>query len=322
MLPHFFKHLALAAASACLLFASARAADDWPGAGPITLVVGYGAGGGTDVCNRALALEVGKHLGQTVVVDNKPGAGSSLSVSYAVAQRPDGYHIASLSTSGLLNQVLTPSAKYDLTRDITPIAMVAQYQYGVVVRADSPLRSMAELMAAARSSDKPLSYSTAGVGTPQHLTSERLAQQVGIQWVHVPYKSAPEAITAVLRGDVDFMAETAAWVPYVRDARLRLLAVYTDARMPAFDAPTLKELGYDLVTPSMLGIYGPAGMDAAIVARLEASFQRASESATFQNCTEQFGLKPDFKDAAAFGAHIRETLTAWTPLLQRFAKQE
>jgi len=321
MIPLFFKRLLLAAGT-CALGTGALAAGEWPAASAITLVVGYGAGGGTDVCNRALALEAGKLLGQNVVVDNKPGAGSSLSVSYAVAQRPDGYHIASLSTSGLLNQVLTPGTKYDLTRDITPIAMVAQYQYGALVRADSPLRSMAQLIAAARASAKPLSYSTAGIGTPQHLTSERLAQQTGVQLTHVPYKSAPEAITAVLRGDVDFMAETATWVPHVRDGRLHLLAVYTDARMPEFDAPTLRELGYDLVTPSMLGIYGPAGMDAGVVAKFEAAFRQASQSATFQNCADQFGLKPDFKGAAEFSAHIRETLATWTPLLKKFAARE
>ncbi|GAO21257.1 exported protein [Alicycliphilus sp. B1] len=185
-------------ACATVLALPAFAAEDYPRT-PITLVVGYGAGGGTDVCNRALALDVGRQLGQPLVVDNKPGAGSSLSVGFITRQRPDGYSIASLSTGGVLNQVLSPNVKYDVTKDLTPIAMVAQYQVGLLVRADSAYKTMADLINAAQSAKKPLTYSTAGIGTPQHLTTERLAQKTGTQWVHAPYKSGPEAITALMR---------------------------------------------------------------------------------------------------------------------------
>ncbi len=288
---------------------------------PISLVVGYGAGGGTDVCNRVLGNAVAGHLGQSVVVENRPGAGSSLSVNYIVRQAPDGYAIASLSTGGLLNQVLIPSTTYDVTKDLTPIAMVAQYQVGLLVPADSPHRTFADLVAASKAK-RGMSYSTAGVGTPQHLTSERLARQIDTQWTHVPYKSGPEAIMAVLRGDVDFMAQTAEWVPYVRDGRLRLLAVYTEDRIEGFDAPTLKELGHDLVAPSLLGIAGPRGMDPAVVETLRAAFEEASRTQAFATCADQFGLKVDFKDADAFGAYLQDTLTEWTPLLKQFAVKE
>lgn len=320
MMHSTFTRLALLAC-AYSLSAAAFASSDYPKS-PITLVVGYGAGGSTDVCNRALALNVGKQLGQSVVVDNKPGAGSSLSLSYIIRQRPDGYNIASISTGGVLNQILTPSIKYDVTKDLTPIAMIAQYQVGVLVRADSPYKTLPDLVAASKSASKPLIYSTAGLGTPQHLTSERLAQKIGVEWIHAPYKSGPEAITALMRGDVDFMAQTAEWVPHVRDGRLRLLAVYTGERMKGFAAPTLKELGYDLVAPSILGIAGPAKMDPAVVKKLQDAFQKASQTPEFQSCVDLFGLKVDFKDAATFGAHLQETLTSWTPLLKKFATKE
>ncbi|OZI38727.1 hypothetical protein CEK29_19650 [Bordetella genomosp. 5] len=288
---------------------------------PISLVVGYGAGGGTDVCNRTLAMDVAKHVGQPLVIENRPGAGSSLSVSYIIRQRPDGYSIASLSTGGLLNQVLTPSLKYDVTTDLTPIALVAQYQVGLLVRADSPHKSFADLVAASKRK-RGLSYSTAGIGTPQHLTSERLAQEIGTQWTHVPYKSGPEAITALMRGDVEFMAQTAEWVPYVRDGRLRLLAVYTEERMKGFDAPTLKELGHDLVAPSILGIAGPKNMEPAVVTQLQNAFRLATQTPAFENCADQFGLKVDYRDAKAFGAYLDDTLTTWRPLLEKFAVKE
>ncbi|RMX07955.1 tripartite tricarboxylate transporter substrate binding protein [Corticibacter populi] len=289
---------------------------------PIVLVVGFGAGGSTDVCNRALAVDVSRQLGQPLVVENRPGAGSSLSVTYTARQKPDGYTIAALSTGSLLNQVLTPSVKYDVTRDLTQIAMVAQYQVGVLVKADSPYQSMAELIEASKTAKQPLAYGTAGLGTPMHLASERLTQLAGTEWVHVPYKSGPENITALLRGDVDFMVQTAEWVPYVRNGSMRLLAAYTQERIKGFEsAPTVRELGYDVVAPSFMGISGPAGMDTAVVQTLQEAFRNAVNAKEFVSCSDQFGLRPDFKDAAAFSAHVQDTLTTWTPLIKQLAPQ-
>lgn len=309
-----------AAPIALVLVSTAAFSNDQYPKQPITLVIGYGAGGGTDVCNRALALNVGKKLGQSVVMDNKPGAGSSLSIAYIARQKPDGYSIASLSTGAVLNQVLNPLVKYDVLNDLTPIAMVAQYQVGVLVRADSPYKTLDDIIKAATVGGKSLTYSTAGIGTPQHLTSVRLAEKVKADWVHAPYKSGPEAITALLRGDVEFMAQTAEWVPYVRDGRLRLVATYTDERIKGFEeAPTLKELGHGLISPSILGIVGPANMPTATVKTLQEAFKTAMESKEFQNCSVNFGLKPDYKDSAAFGALLKNTLTDWTPVLKQFA---
>lgn len=313
--------LSLVAAAPLLCLPSAAQASTYP-AGPITLVVGYGAGGGTDVCFRVLALDVGKQLGQPVIVDNKPGGGTTISLVHGMRQKPDGYVLTALSSAGVLNQVLMPKAGYNLQRDFTPIAMVAQYQAGIAVRADSPYRTLADLIAASKSGGKPLTYSTAGIGTPQHLTSERLAKQVDVHWTHAPYKSGPEAITALMRGDVDFMAQTAEWVPYVRDGRMRLLAVFTQDRIKGFDAPTLKELGYDLVAPSTYGVVGPAKMDPAIVTRLQDAFKAAGQTPEFDRCADQFGLKPDYKDGASYARFIQDMLTQWTPVLQPFASKD
>jgi tripartite-type tricarboxylate transporter receptor subunit TctC len=284
----------------------------------IKLVVGYGAGGGTDACNRALAIHVGKKLGQSMIVDNKPGAGSSLSVAYITTQKPDGYNIAALSSGAVLNQVLNPQTKYDVVNDLTAIAMVAQYQAGVLVRGDSSYKSFEDVVKASKAG-KSFSYSTAGVGTPQHLTSVRLAEKLKADWVHIPYKSGPEAISALLAGDVELMAQTAEWVPYVRDGRLRLIAVYTEDRIKGFESvPTLKELGYDLVAPSILGVVGPAKMPADVVKTLQDAFRLAMQTKEFQDCAENNGLKPDFKDASTFNAFLKTTLVEWTPLLKQF----
>src|SRR5690606_1369407 len=196
------RKLMLGIAGAGVAVAAAQAqAKPYPSQ-PITLMVGYGAGGGTDMCFRALALTAGKELGQTIVIDNKPGAGSSLSIGYVAIQKPDGYTLAALSTGAILNQFLVPSIDYDVLTDLTPIAMVAQYQVGLLVREDSPWKSLDDIIKAAKEKPDTVAFSTAGVGTPQHLSMVRPGEKVGADWTHVPYKSGIEASTALVRGDV------------------------------------------------------------------------------------------------------------------------
>ncbi len=313
----FAKTTAALLLAALVALPTAAQAQPFPNK-PIRLVVGFGAGGGTDVCARTLGQHVGDALGQTVIVENRPGGGSTLSIAHLVRQDPDGYTLATFSTGALLNQLIPGRVSYDVTRDLAPVAMVAQYQMGLLVRADSPFQTMADLVAAARKDPKAVSYSTAGAGTPQHLTMERVAGLAGLQWTHVPYKSGPEAIMAVMRGDVQALSQTAEWVPYVRDGRLRLLATYGPSRMTGFEsAPTLKEAGFDLIAPSILGVVGPRGVPADIVARLEAAFTKALETPEFASCSDRFGLKPDHKSAASFGAHLAQTLAEWRPVVQK-----
>jgi len=305
----------MAALTTCLAAASVQAAN-YPSQA-IQLVVGYGAGGGTDMCFRALALTAGKQLGQSIVVENKPGAGSSLSIGYIARQKPDGYSIAALSTGAVLNAYLVPTIDYDVMQDLTPIAMVAQYQVGLLVRQDSPMKSLDDIIKAAKESSGKLAFSTAGIGTPQHLTMEKLGETVGVKWTHVPYKSGVEASMALLRGDVDVMAQTAEWVPYVRDGRLRLLNVFTEKRMEGFEnASTLVEAGYDLVAPSILGLVGPKGMDPAVVEKIDNAFKTAIDTPEFRQCTDQFGLKTDYKDAGEFTRYIQNTIDTWAPVIK------
>ena len=185
----FARNLMLGLMGLGFSVASAQAAIQNFPTRPIQLVVGYGAGGGTDMCFRALALTASKELGQSVVVENKPGAGSSLSIGYIARQKPDGYSIAALSTGAVLNQFLVPTIDYDVMKDLTPIAMVAQYQVGLLVRADSPLKSLDDVIKKAKSAPDAVAFSTAGVGTPQHLTMVKLGEETGVKWTHVAYKS-------------------------------------------------------------------------------------------------------------------------------------
>lgn len=297
------------------------AANEFPSQ-PIQLIVGYGAGGGTDMCFRALAKTASKELGQRVVIENKPGAGSSLSIGYISRQKPDGYNLAALSTGAVLNQFLVDGIDYNVMEDLTPIAMVAQYQVGLLVRDDSPLTSLKDIIEKTKKQPDAVAFSTAGVGTPQHLTMVKLGEEVGAKWTHVPYKSGIEASTALMRGDVEVMAQTAEWVAFVRDGRLRLLNVFTEERMDGFDdAPTLLEEGYELVAPSILGLVGPKGMDPAVVAKIDSAFKVAIDTDEFRQCTDQFGLKTDYKGAQAFTKYIQDTIDKWEPVISELDVQ-
>jgi tripartite-type tricarboxylate transporter receptor subunit TctC len=298
---------------------AAQSAADFPQR-PIQLIVGYGAGGATDICFRILAKEVGAKLGQSVAVVNKPGAGSSLSISWLKTQAADGYTISALATGAVLNQFLLRKPPYDVQADLTPISLMALYQAGLLVRADSPYKSAGDVVAAAKARSDGLTFATAGPGTPQHLMMIRLGQLTGAKFIHVPFKNGPEAIAAVMAGDVDVLSQTAEWAQQVKDGRMRLLAVYTGSRMPEFPAvPTIREAGYDLTAPSLLGVVGPKGVPPAVVAKLEGAFQQAAGSADFQNCARQYVLKLDYRPAAGFRDYLAETVKTWGPVASEFA---
>ena len=287
---------------------------------PVFMMVGYGAGGATDLCMRAIAQGASSELGQNVQIENKPGAGSSVSIAQLVTRAPDGYALASFSSGALINQFLRKDITYDVLQDLTPIIHVAQYQAGIVVRPDAPWKSVAELVAYAKSKPDGIRYSTAGVGTQQHLTMLRLGQMVGARWVHVPYKNGPEAITALERGDVEVMAQTAEWATHVRDGRLKLLAMFTPTRVQDFaSAPTLVESGYNLVAPSMLGIVGPKGMDAAVVETLHGAFHKAMQTEAFTQCAYRFGLKTDYLGPAAYRQFIERLVNDWASTIKSVA---
>lgn len=312
--------LALALISAAVLAApTAAEASGYPER-PIQLVVGYGAGGSTDVCFRALATQVSADLGQQVVIQNRPGAGSSLSISWLKAQPADGYSIGAFSTAAVLNQFLNSKTGYDVQRDLTPIALVARYQAGLLVRPDSPWNSVGDVIEAASKRKDGVTFATAGVGTPQHLTISQLARITKSNWVHVPFKGGVDATTAVVSGEVDVLSQTAEWAPYVRDGRLKLLAVYTETRMKEFDkAPTLREAGYDIVAPSMFGVVAPKGLPEAITRRLDQAFRDAAASPAFVNCADQFALKIDVRPADGFATVIDDTVKGWSEISRSFA---
>lgn len=236
-----------------------RAQDKFP-TKPITCIVGYGPGGSADLPVRALAEVASKILGQPVVVINKPGAGSAVALGELKNAQPDGYTIGLLSTGAIISPHLR-KVTYHPVDDFDAILQYCVGLYGLVIRADSPYKSLKDLVAYAGANPNKVKYSTAGAGTPQHLVMLLLGDLLNLKWTHVPFGSGNEAVAALLGGHVDCVSQSAEWKPHVVSGRLRLLVTYGDKRVESFlDVPTLVELGYDIIAPAISSLVGPKGI--------------------------------------------------------------
>jgi len=252
----------------CALLTAAAApahAQDWP-ARPIRLVVPYAAGGPTDVIARLIAKKAGAALGQTIVVDNKAGAGGTIGVDATVKAAPDGYTFALAAPgplAGMPNLMKMPYA----TTDVQYLTLVARIPSVVVVGKDAGLSTLPDLIKAAKAAPGKLNYSSAGPGTTPHIGAELLRQQAGIEVLHVPYKGAAPAVMAVLSGEVQFaMVDLLPALPHARSGGLKVLAVAGASRAPQLpDVPTTKELGLPKVLmDTHYGVIGPKGVPAAV----------------------------------------------------------
>jgi tripartite-type tricarboxylate transporter receptor subunit TctC len=248
---------------------------------PINFLIGYPAGGTTDVCARPLVAAAGKTLGQPIVVVNKPGGASAVAVATLKTEKPDGYTIGILPSGAVLSQHMR-KVPYNTANDFTPIMQYAIYLYGLVVRADSPWNTFKEFIDYAKNNPGKIRYSTAGPGTPQHLVMERLALQEKIKWTHIPFEGGAPAVSALLGGHVEASSQTTEWKAHVEGGRLKLLTVYGEKRMNDFpNVPTLLELGYGISAPSLISIIGPKGLSPQIVESLHGAFKKAMEDPDF-----------------------------------------
>lgn len=242
---------------------------------PIRLIVPWPAGGSTDVSMRVLATIAARHLGQPIVVENRPGAAGTLGVTALTQAKPDGYTLAQLPM-GVFRVPHMQKVSWDPLRDLTYVIGVSGYTYGLVVRADSPWKTLKDYLDDARKRPDEITYGTAGVGGTPHLNTEQLAAATGVRLRHVPFKGTADNLQAVLGGHVMSASEATGWGPYVDSGQLRLLATWGAERATRWpNAPTFKELGIDLVSSAPYGIGGPAGMEPKIVAALHDAFRKA-----------------------------------------------
>ncbi|NVK12906.1 MAG: tripartite tricarboxylate transporter substrate binding protein [Rhodobacteraceae bacterium] len=300
------KILLKTAALGLAVFATAATAGEWPEKN-INLTVGYGAGGTTDSTARVLASLLEEELGSTVTVINKPGGGGSVAAGLGAAQKPDGYNVFTFTTGAAVLSPHTQELPYDTLTDFTFISQYGAWNLGVVVPADSPYQTFQDLVEFAKSNPGEISYAIAGTGTPQHLTMERLAAEEELDWKAVPFKGGAASVTALLGGHVDVMAGATEWLPQVQSGEFRLLAIITGARMDQFpDVPTLKDLGYDIEAPSILGIAGPKNLPEEAVQRLDAAIKKATESEELQSIIDKLAMKMTYRNSADFEQNVRE----------------
>lgn len=270
--------LGAAAAATALPSLAVRAqnAPAWP-TQPVKLMIAFPAGGPTDITMRVLADNATKLLGQQVLVENKPGAGGTLPAQALLTAKPDGHTLAQIPL-GVFRLPYTQKITWDPVKDISYIVGVTGYAFGVVVPADSPLKTWTHFVAWAKANPGKLSYGSTGVLTSPHLTMEDIAQRAGLELNHIPFKGSADLMQAILGGQIMAAADSTGFAPHVAAGKLRVLNTWGEQRLSKFpDVPTLKELGLPIVQASPYGIGGPKGMAPALVQRVHDAFKQAME---------------------------------------------
>ena len=313
------KRFALALSCALALPAiAAEPASTFP-TRPITLIVPTGAGGSMDAMARAVAEEARKRLGQPVVVENKPGAGNTMAAIAMKSAEPNGYTLGLISCA-TLKQPLVTKAQYDPMKDLTFISRISDFALVVAVRADAPFKSVADLVD--KSKDSGLFYGTAGKYNSPHLATIRLANATGANWTNVPFKSDVDAITALLGGDVQFVASSNSVLPFIESGKLRGLGVFADKRAAGRlkAIPTISEQGFAVVDTCPFGIMGPKGLDPSIVEKLDAVFKEAVDAAGVRVTAGKLGFEPDYADSANFDRWARQSFESDRVLFRKLGK--
>jgi len=276
---------------------------------PIRLVVGFTPGGVSDVLARAMSAKLSQNLGQQVVVDNRPGAGTTIASELIAKSAPDGYTLYFCdATTHAINASLYTKLPYDSVRDFSFISLVASTPLLLVVNPALPAKTVPELIALAKSRAGQLNYASSGNGTIVHLAGETFKSMAGVDLLHVPYKGSAPATVAVIAGDVAFIFSTMpAALPHVKSGKLRALAVTTSARVGAVqDIPTVAESGlpaFDLTLYS--GVIGPAGMPREIVERMNGELAKVVNSPEIREFFATQGATPMASSPEQFADHMR-----------------
>jgi len=295
------KHLVLIIALALLMLIESEALADTFPSKPINLWVGWGAGYGTDISQRAIANIASGALKQPIVVTNVTGGGGTLVLGRLKAEKPDGYTIANTSSATLgriphLQPV--PYNVQDPLKDFIPIVSYSYYLYGLAVKSDSPWKTFEDFITYAKANPGKIRYSTSGVGTGQHLVMEYLAMKEKIKWTHVPFATSPQAVAAVMGGHVEATSQTPEWKEQVDAGNMRLLVCWNDKRMPFYpNVPTLKEKGYDFSVQAIIVIYAPANTPKEVIATLSKAFRQASETNEVKQILHQLSYPHDIKES-------------------------
>jgi tripartite-type tricarboxylate transporter receptor subunit TctC len=293
-------------------------AQSWP-AKPIRWVVAYPAGGGSDFLARQLAPQLGKQLGQTLVIDNRPGAAGIIGTDNAAKSAPDGYTIVTGDNGAMVfHSAMYKKLPYD-PKDLVPVGFMARFPLILAVNPNSGFTSAKQLIEELRKNPGRYSYASPGIGSPHHLAMELLKDRTKTFIVHVPYRGTAFAVQDVIGGQVPMMVlDTAAGLPQIRSGKVKALAVMSKKRIATLpDVPTLDELGVkDFEVTAWQGLFVPKGTPADIVSRLTSEMNKAITTPEVKQRLEEFGLEVTPSDGPALAAFLDRENTFWHKLIR------
>jgi tripartite-type tricarboxylate transporter receptor subunit TctC len=293
----------------------------WPER-PITFLCPWPAGGTADQTMRALCAAAAKHLGSPIVVENKPGASGMLGLKLLANAKPDGYTVGQIPISVTRFSQLG-TVQIDPLKDLTYLARTSGQTFGIAVPANSPFKTLKDLVEAAKASPGKVTYASAGVGGATHVGMEEFALAAGISFNHIPFKGGAEALQGVLGGHVEVLADSSSWAPHVRAGKMRLLATWGEARTSEFkDVATLKEQGYNVVVDAPNGVGAPKGLDAAVTAKLREAFKAAVASPEFAAACAKIDAPVMYLDGPDYEKYVAAVYRKETMLIERLKLKE
>ena len=303
---------------AALLASGFAAAQDYP-ARPVRILVGFPPGGAVDLVARILQPRLEQAFKRQIVIENRPGASGVLSADLTAKAPPDGYTLNITNHGSLVITPVMTKVPYDPARDFTPIARIVEVQNIFLVQNSLPAQNLREFVALAKAKPGSLNYATPGTGSAGHLTGELFRHMAGIDWVHVPYKGGAPAMTDFLAGQIEsFVAIVSTAVPYVKQGRVRALAVSGGRRSAALpDVPTVAESGWpQFESTSSYCLVGPAGLPRPIVERWHAEIAAALATPEIRNALLERGLEPAPAGPAEVAAYLKSETEKWAPLVR------
>lgn len=317
------KRLAAGILTAASMLAAPAALAAYPDK-PIRLIVGFSAGGTTDVVARVVGKEVGEALGQPVVVENRPGAGSNIAAEAVARAAPDGYTLLMVAVTSAINHTLYKNLKFNLVEDFEPVALAVRVPNVLVVHPDVKANSVQELVDLLKANPGKVNFASSGSGTSIHMAGELFKLRAGVDVTHIPYKGSANAVTDLMGGQVQYMFDNmpSAW-PHVESGKLRALAVTTaDRSKTAPDLPTMQESGFaDFDVSSWFGVIAPKGTPADVVETLNKAIRDALAKADVRERLEGLGAVPADTTPQEFAQFIKTEVDTWGPVVEASGAQ-
>lgn len=283
---------------------------------PIRILVGFSAGGATDMVVRSLAEAASKVFNQRVIVENKPGAGGVMPAYQLLNERANSLTLGIVPVS-VFRLPYIVGVDWDPVEDLEYIIRLTGFLWGIVVPASSPIKTFQDYVEYAREHPGELTYGTVGSLTTQHLTMEQISRQLDIEFNHIPFQGVADGIHALMGGHIDSVADASSWVPYVESGEMRLLVVWGDKRVERFpDVPTLKEVGIDMVQTSPWGLAAAKGTSAAHIKILHDGFKEAMEDPKFLSTLKQYDMDIQYLNSADFKLFAEEAVSKEEQILE------